>query len=144
MLVTISVYLFIKLLFLYLRYSGKQPRYFDDQATINIGGRGSGNGVRQRKNVERSFVGVISGLNYNDYKILDMAASGDARVTIDGDLRQVLNPEGYIFSSLPPTLADRSFTGSSTPTPSFTASPSGDTDEKTEGRPTPTRVRSSG
>ncbi len=73
-----------------------------------------------------------------------MAANGDDLVSVTGDVRQVLNPEGYILPSLPPTLTETSYTGSSTPTPSFTPSPSGDTDEKTQGRPTPTRVRSIG
>ncbi|XP_072016599.1 neurexin-1-like [Amphiura filiformis] len=79
--------------------TGKQARYFDDQAIVHIGGRGT-SGLRKRRSIERGFVGLVSGVNSNDYRVLDLAANTDDMITIVGNVRQILNPEGVILASV--------------------------------------------
>ncbi|XP_022103696.1 neurexin-1-like isoform X2 [Acanthaster planci] len=59
--------------------------YFDAQSKINIGATSSPF-RRKRRAIMYPFQGVVAGLAYNDLRILDMAASGDERITFDGDV----------------------------------------------------------
>ena len=80
--------------------SGKQATYFDNQAMISIGGRGPGFEKRRRKRapVEPAFEGMLSGLSYNDIRVLDIAASNDSRVQISGNVVRV-DPTNMIYGT---------------------------------------------
>ncbi|XP_071834304.1 neurexin-1-like isoform X4 [Apostichopus japonicus] len=67
---------------------GRQAQHFNKQQIINIGGRGLTSRRRKRRAVERSFEGQLSGISYNEIRPLDIAAAGDPRITIQGDVRQ--------------------------------------------------------
>ena len=84
--------------------------------------------------MERSFVGLISGLNYNEYKILDMAADGHDSVEVTGDVKLMDNPERAIIASMPPITE---WTGTPTSGPTVTAADASETiDEPPKAGPT--------
>ena len=80
--------------------------------------------------MERSFIGLISGLNYNEYKILDMASEGHGSVEVTGDVRLLENPEKAIIASMPPMII---YTGTPTSRPDTNITP-----ESSQEEPTPT------
>ncbi|XP_030834440.1 neurexin-3-like isoform X2 [Strongylocentrotus purpuratus] len=91
---------------------GKQSTFFDDQAIINLGGRGemsdSKRKRRRRAPASSQFEGMMSGLSYNDMRVLDMAASDDPRVVLSGNVGELENPENYIYGTPIPTTSDES------------------------------------
>lgn len=92
--------------------TGKQSTFFDDQAVINLGGRGEmGDSKRKRRRrapASSQFEGMMSGLSYNDMRVLDMAASDDPRVVLSGNVGELQNPENYIYGTPIPTTSDES------------------------------------
>lgn len=77
-------------------FSGHQLATFNAQATIQIGGKqrkpqSGRERVKREAPIERPFTGVISGLVFNNLRILDLAAEGDPRVTVDGDVSMALS-----------------------------------------------------
>ncbi|XP_071501894.1 neurexin-3-like [Diadema antillarum] len=84
---------------------GKQSTFFDDQAVVSLGGRsGSARRRRRRRSVPSPpFEGMMSGLSYNDMRILDIAASDDARIQMDGNVIRVEDPASIIYSTPLPT-----------------------------------------
>lgn len=85
---------------------GKQARYFDDQSVVNIGGRSPIPSRRKRRVITHPFAGIISGLAYNDLRIMDMAASGDSRIHFEGDVSLVSSNTIWDFVTEPfPTIA---------------------------------------
>ncbi|XP_033634372.1 neurexin-1-like isoform X4 [Asterias rubens] len=84
----------------------KQARYFDDQSVVNIGGRSPIPSRRKRRVITHPFAGIISGLAYNDLRIMDMAASGDSRIHFEGDVSLVSSNTIWDFVTEPfPTIA---------------------------------------
>lgn len=67
--------------------SGKQLTIFNTQSRIQIGGKKS---TFREHVIEKPFVGILSGLVFNDDKILDFAAEKDQRVAIEGDVELLL------------------------------------------------------
>lgn len=62
--------------------NGHQLTVFNSQAQIQIGGKWN----RAKQKVERSFVGIMSGLVFNGKRLLDLAAEKDPRTSIHGDV----------------------------------------------------------
>ena len=60
---------------------------FNDQAFIHIGGQYNEN----LRRVDRPFRGVLAGVTFNGLRPLDLAASSDAKVEINGDARKLNN-----------------------------------------------------
>ncbi|XP_054001780.1 neurexin-1 isoform X3 [Hylaeus anthracinus] len=76
--------------------AGRQLTVFNSQSTIQVGGRWNSDKAR----VERPFLGVIAGLVVNGARILEFAASKDARVTTKGDVQ--LLPAGSLLDRAAP------------------------------------------
>lgn len=74
---------------------GRQAQHFNQQAIVNVGGRGSSpqRRRRRRRNIDqRSYEGILSGISFNELRPLDIAAEGDPRISISGDVSRVHSP----------------------------------------------------
>ncbi|XP_078001036.1 neurexin-3-like [Glandiceps talaboti] len=63
-----------------------QLRICNAQTFVKLGARGN-TGGRSKRELDRSFVGTLQGVNFNGIKVLDLGLSNDPRVEIDGDVR---------------------------------------------------------
>ena len=90
--------------------TGKQSTFFDDQAFIKLGGRGDINPSKRKRRAPAAsqFEGMMSGLSYNDMRVLDIAASDDPRIVLSGNVGELQNPENYIYGTPIPTTVDES------------------------------------
>lgn len=68
-------------------HTGHLSTMFNSMGNVQIGGKVPKGASRSR--IERSFAGVMAGLNINRLRILDLAAERDAQITIRGDVQLV-------------------------------------------------------
>ncbi|UYV78400.1 NRXN2 [Cordylochernes scorpioides] len=78
--------------------SGRQLSEFNGAPEVQVGGRRAGPAV------ERGLAGVLAGLVYNRQRVLDLAAEGDPRVTLQGPLELLMAVPipGASWNSTPP------------------------------------------
>lgn len=79
-----------------LKFAGHQLTVFNQQSTIQVGGRWNGSKGR----IERPFLGIISGLVVNGARILELAAAKDGRITTRSDVQ--LLPVGSLVDKAAP------------------------------------------
>ncbi|XP_049784610.1 neurexin-1 isoform X4 [Schistocerca cancellata] len=65
--------------------AGHQLTVFNSQSKVQVGGKWN----NYTKRIERPFSGVMAGIVFNGLRILDLAAEGDVRTTLRGDVRQL-------------------------------------------------------
>ncbi|XP_049829259.1 neurexin-1 isoform X6 [Schistocerca gregaria] len=65
--------------------AGHQLTVFNSQSKVQVGGKWN----NYTKRIERPFSGVMAGIVFNGLRILDLAAEGDVRTTLRGDMRQL-------------------------------------------------------
>ncbi|XP_023315874.1 neurexin-1 isoform X2 [Trichogramma pretiosum] len=75
---------------------GNQHAVFNSQSTIQIGGRWN----RGKNKIDKTFMGIISGLIVNGARIFELAAAKDNRVSIKGDVQ--LLPLGSLVDRAAP------------------------------------------
>ncbi|KFM77826.1 Neurexin-3-beta, partial [Stegodyphus mimosarum] len=77
--------------------TGRQHTIFNSHSVIQVGGKF--NPIKTR--IERPFQGVISGLVFGGHRILDMAAEGDPRISVQGDVELLISipPDGVTTGS---------------------------------------------
>ncbi|XP_077861807.1 neurexin-3 [Saccoglossus kowalevskii] len=73
--------------------AGDQSKVFNDQTFVKLGARGQVKN-RERRDLDRKYVGLMQGVFYNDIKVLDKGVARDSSVTVEGDvaLRQSSQP----------------------------------------------------
>ncbi|XP_065225027.1 neurexin 1 isoform X2 [Planococcus citri] len=76
---------------------GHQLSVFNNQATIQLGGKWN----RLKQRIERHFGGIISGLEFNGLRILDLASEKDRRTEIRGDVTRVSMIKNRVISEPP-------------------------------------------
>lgn len=72
-------------LFIFHIFIGHQSSVFNSMSTIYVGGKIVKNG----RNIEAGYVGVIAGLSINKLRVLDVAAERDPHVQIRGEVQLV-------------------------------------------------------
>jgi hypothetical protein len=65
--------------------AGKQHIVFNSQSTIQVGGRWN----RGKSRIDKSYLGIISGLVVNGVRVLELAAAKDNGVTVKGDVQML-------------------------------------------------------
>lgn len=75
----------MQITFIFRFYIGHQSSVFNAMSTIYVGGKIVKNG----RNIEAGYVGVIAGLSVNKLRVLDVAAERDPHVQIRGDVQLV-------------------------------------------------------
>lgn len=77
---------------------------FNDQATVQVGGILASPRSSSNRIVQRPFIGVMAGLNFNGLRPLDLAAAGKVvRAKIDGDVK-LLDSIPFDFKERQPHL----------------------------------------
>ena len=77
--------------------SGKQLTIFDAQSTIQVGGRKIGRtpiSDSRISGIEKPFKGVIFTLSFNGERLLDLAAEGDPKVSMEGRVELLVSISG--------------------------------------------------
>ena len=63
-------------------FAGERLRVFNSMSQLYIGG-----GLSPSGEIQNSFHGLVSGLNFNSINVLDLAKGNDGTITIHGDAR---------------------------------------------------------
>ena len=66
----------------FLDFAGERLRVFNSMSQLYIGG-----GLSPSGEIQNSFHGLVSGLNFNSVNVLDLAKGNDGTITIHGDAR---------------------------------------------------------